>query len=1511
MPARVNTRFVTILIIVLLVIAAGVAGAMRLLQNEADNFAKAQELERSGQLADALELYDRVVHKKPNNYEWIIAYVDAMDKLKTSDAYEAQETIRNTLSWLKQAINVRPDDSAAFSRFMDYCERAAKVAGGGLGYWTTIHTEAEARLAKHHDEQAAWRYRGMAQVNRMRELNLNLDERQQAQKDLSAVLAKDPDDVEATYYLALWNLLEARELERAGAMSEEIAKARETAKDLTGGLLARRPQDPRAQAYHAMVLVSLRQMDEAGALATELEKSLEGGLGDEDLELVQQLVMLLPVVDRQMVATEEGRQVQRGYQRAAGVLAVAIERWPDSLPLKLMLGGVRKSLEDTDGALAAFASARDYQGQLHPIQAQVLASQKATATYELADLLLTKAGRATGSDEATMHEAIDRARPLVQELVQAQPSAYGTLRLQGKLAYLENRLADASRLLNDASNMVNNADIEVLLMAASASEKINQLGDAAAKLQRVLELNPELSVHRRSLARIYLRTNQLDQAQTQIQRLLEKDPRDGEALRLGAVLATRQGNYDRAITIFESMNWRENRQLKLGLASMYILAKKPERARELLDQLFAEDASDPETLRLLLSLTPDPEQARALIARSGEAGLSTQAVELLQAQVSGPEAMSSVMEKMMEEVKEEDPFQWRMARYRMFQSQGKAEEARAELSEAARLKPEHGVVIHEQFQQALADDDMAVAQKLADQAGQLNLDGAEGRFFQGQIHLHQEDYPKAIGMFRQALKMRPIYSDGWQILARAHQAAGELEAAVEAYKRAIDQRPDNVAALRGLASIQAARGQNDQALATLETAVRMDPENLDLQSLVLGLQERYGDKQEVLRQRLKLAADQPRYYENRRSLAMLQAQLGQAGAAFAAIDTVVEEEGRTRQNVMTAAMVRYEARQVRAAQDILVRYVQELGEKATAADWMMLGRFMVRINALDQASQAYQQAIGLEDARQLATREWADTLFSRQRDREAAELYKKLHEKQPKDARVTLRYIETLTRGGQLDEASLLLAELVRDVGEDARTQLLRGSIAQSQSGAALLRGDMDEASGQRAAALSAFGKAIELGPRNAVGYVKRAGLLQSDPTQDAQVLADLNQALTLDPNLAQARELLVGLHLRRDERQEAQRQLREMIERSPEYVQARVTLASLMLQDKQYPQLRQFIDQSAALFPTDPTWPQWRATLALAQGQIDEALTHLQSAFSLAPSPSTLAAVVQAMVQNNRHQAALSLLDQQQAGVSRQPYLLALRGRALVGVGQAGPAREAFGQAIEQSTQMQQLQAVADQMVGALGAESAIAALTEMEEGFRAPAAVELMIASIEIGAGRPGEAVERVTRARGMIPAESPMSGMAQRLLAIGQIQAGLNDAAVESLRALIKNNPTDVESLNNLAFVLADKLGRAKEALPYAQQASSLDPRNPEILDTLGWAQYKSGQANEGKETLLRAARIRPTPYTAYHLGLIFLEQGQSLPAREQFEAARNLAQQGGDQELLKLIESQLAPLAPMNN
>ncbi len=46
----------------------------------------------------------------------------------------------------------------------------------------------------------------------------------------------------------------------------------------------------------------------------------------------------------------------------------------------------------------------------------------------------------------------------------------------------------------------------------------------------------------------------------------------------------------------------------------------------------------------------------------------------------------------------------------------------------------------------------------------------------------------------------------------------------------------------------------------------------------------------------------------------------------------------------------------------------------------------------------------------------------------------------------------------------------------------------------------------------------------------------------------------------------------------------------------------------------------------------------------------------------------------------------------------------------------------------------------------------------------------------------------------------------------------------------------SLNNLAWILADLRKKPDEALPLATKAEQLAPSSPEVLDTLGWIQYR---------------------------------------------------------------------------
>jgi Tfp pilus assembly protein PilF len=97
-----------------------------------------------------------------------------------------------------------------------------------------------------------------------------------------------------------------------------------------------------------------------------------------------------------------------------------------------------------------------------------------------------------------------------------------------------------------------------------------------------------------------------------------------------------------------------------------------------------------------------------------------------------------------------------------------------------------------------------------------------------------------------------------------------------------------------------------------------------------------------------------------------------------------------------------------------------------------------------------------------------------------------------------------------------------------------------------------------------------------------------------------------------------------------------------------------------------------------------------------------------------------------------------------------------------------------------------------------------------------------------------------------------------------------------------------LNNLAYLLGEKLDRPAEALPYAQRAQRLEPDNVRVLDTLGWILVKNDRLGEAIGMLLRALEIeRKSVPVLYHLGLAHMKRGELEEARLRLTAARDAA------------------------
>ena len=96
---------------------------------------------------------------------------------------------------------------------------------------------------------------------------------------------------------------------------------------------------------------------------------------------------------------------------------------------------------------------------------------------------------------------------------------------------------------------------------------------------------------------------------------------------------------------------------------------------------------------------------------------------------------------------------------------------------------------------------------------------------------------------------------------------------------------------------------------------------------------------------------------------------------------------------------------------------------------------------------------------------------------------------------------------------------------------------------------------------------------------------------------------------------------------------------------------------------------------------------------------------------------------------------------------------------------------------------------------------------------------------------------------------------------------------------NTNSDVSTLNLMAFSMAEGRVRLSEAIEAAQKAVLLEPLNPAIIDTLGWAYFQAGQMSKAKRHLERAHALEPKePEIAWHLASLYAEQGDIQSAQK---------------------------------
>jgi tetratricopeptide (TPR) repeat protein len=275
---------------------------------------------------------------------------------------------------------------------------------------------------------------------------------------------------------------------------------------------------------------------------------------------------------------------------------------------------------------------------------------------------------------------------------------------------------------------------------------------------------------------------------------------------------------------------------------------------------------------------------------------------------------------------------------------------------------------------------------------------------------------------------------------------------------------------------------------------------------------------------------------------------------------------------------------------------------------------------------------------------------------------------------------------------------------------------------------------------------------------------------------------------------------------------------------------------------------------------------VAAARSNFDESISAFRRAAEAAPADERpMVSLVRTYVAAGKANEALAFLDSVLAASPDNASARLLKGQVLMAKGDLGAAGNEFEGVIATTP------ATATAYLGLATARA---------RGGDLSAADAVLVQGLQ---AVPGDFALEMTRA-GVLEA------------------AGQFDAAVTLYERLITERPNADLVANNLASLLSDHRSDAQSLARALELAERFRSSNvPQFLDTLGWAKYRNGKAEEAAALLNAAAKQLDLPVFRYHLGMSYLAMGRKDEGRAELERALTLAKGGAFPEAAKVQEA----------
>jgi tetratricopeptide (TPR) repeat protein len=379
-------------------------------------------------------------------------------------------------------------------------------------------------------------------------------------------------------------------------------------------------------------------------------------------------------------------------------------------------------------------------------------------------------------------------------------------------------------------------------------------------------------------------------------------------------------------------------------------------------------------------------------------------------------------------------------------------------------------------------------------------------------------------------------------------------------------------------------------------------------------------------------------------------------------------------------------------------------------------------------------------------------------------------------------------------------------------------------------------------------------------------GLAAANANDLMRAQSEFARALQLRPDwevAAIARAQLLG----RQSHAGAIDSLKEFLATNPNARDARLTLARLLISDQKYDEAKVEFERLLKDNPDNPEVIYPVAMLALQQGDAATGRALLEKLLNTDfPDKNTVHFFLGQLDEEQKNsEAALEHFRQVTAG---EQYVAA-RARAAQILLQQGKPEEARE-------------------------------LLHATHGSNATEQAQLAIAEAQLlreaGRSKEGYAVLEAALAK------QPDNAELLYETALTAEREGKPEVMEKHLRQLLKLKPDHAHALNALGYSLAERNIRLAEANELITRALALAPKDPFIMDSMGWVQFRQGKLADAMKTLETAYAIKADPEIAAHLGEVLWTMGRKDDATRLLKEA---AKTNPDNEVLAAALKKFAP------